>query len=97
MKNDEEIVQSLIAGGLVGATLGALLSKNKEEDVLLGAIAGAALLATYKASELAKQSNLPMYVEENDILYMIHPNGEKLFIKKIEKANNKLPKSFKLK
>ena len=31
MKSDEEILQSLIAGGLIGAALGALLSKNRED------------------------------------------------------------------
>ncbi len=97
MKKDDEIVQSLIAGGLIGAALGALLSKKKEDGATLGAIAGAALLATFKASEQAKQSNLPMYVEEDTNLYRVHPNGEKVFIKKIVKPNHKLPKRFKLK
>lgn len=97
MKNDEEILESLIAGGLIGAALGALLSKNKEEGATLGALAGAAILATFKANEKAMQTNLPMYVEENGNLYQIQPGGIKKFIRKIDKPSVKLQEHFKLK
>ncbi len=97
MKNDEEIIQSLIKGGFVGAFLGALLSKNKEEGATLGALAGAAILATYKANEQAMQANVPMYVEENGSLYLLQPDGTKTFIRKIEKPADTLPQHFKLK
>lgn len=81
MKNDEEIFQSLIAGGIVGASLGALLSGGSRGQVtILGAIAGAAILATYKANEKALQTNLPMYAEENGSLYQIQADGKKNFI-----------------
>lgn len=43
MKKDAEILQSLIAGGLIGATLGAMLTKKGSEGTALGAIAGAVL------------------------------------------------------
>lgn len=97
MKNDDEILQSLIAGGLIGAALGALVSKNKEEGATLGALAGAAILATFKANEKAMQANVPMYVEEDGNLYLIEPGGNKIFIQKIEKPSVTLPNSFKLK
>ena len=97
MKNDEEIIQSLIVGGLVGATLGALVSKDKEEGNILGAVAGAALLATFKANEKAMQTNVPMYVEENGSLYQIESGGNKKFIKKLDKPTVKLQEHFKLK
>jgi hypothetical protein len=97
MKNDDEILQSLIAGGLIGAALGALVLKTKEDGATLGAIAGAAILATFKASEKAKETNIPMYVEENGILFHIQQDGTKQFIRTIDKPLKKLPQNFKLK
>jgi hypothetical protein len=97
MKSDNEILDSLIAGGLIGAALGALLSKNKEEGSVLGAMAGAAILATYKANEKASAMKIPMYVEENGNLFQIQPDGSKHFIRKLEKPGIKLNEHFKLK
>ena len=97
MENDEEILQSLIAGGLIGAALGALISKNKEEGTTLGALAGAAILATFRANEKAMQTNVPMYIEENGNLYQIKDGGIKTLIRKIKKPAVKLPQHFKLK
>jgi hypothetical protein len=96
MKNDEEIIQSLIAGGLIGAALGVLLSKNKEEGATLGALAGAAILATFKANEKAMRMNIPMYVEEDGNLY-IKSGGTKKLVRKIDKPSVKLQGRFKLK
>ena len=97
MENDEEIMQSLIAGGLIGAALGALVSKNKDEGATLGALAGAAILATFRANEKSMQTNLPMHVEENGSLYQVQSGGVRKFIRKIDKTSVKLPKNFKLK
>ena len=97
MKNDEEIIKSLIKGGFVGAFLGALLSKDKEEGASLGALAGAAILATYKANELAMKANVPMYVKENGSLFLLQPDGSKTFIRQIDKSGEALPQHFKLK
>jgi hypothetical protein len=96
MQTDDEILESLIAGGLIGAALGALVSKNKKEGAELGAIAGAAILATYKASLKAREMQIPMYVEENGDLLQIQKDGTKKFIRKIEKPTIKLDKHFKL-
>ena len=96
MKNDAEIVELLIKRGVVGATLGALLTKNNGEG-MAGALAVAAILATYKASEKAVETRVPMYVEENGSLYMTQPDGIKKFIRKIEKPGITLQQNFKLK
>ncbi|MEO7312257.1 MAG: glycine zipper 2TM domain-containing protein [Chitinophagaceae bacterium] len=96
MKNDEEILQSLIAGGLIGAALGALVSNNKEEGATLGALAGAVLLATFKANEQAMKSNIAMYVQEGGSLFEIQPGGTKQFVKEIKKNSATLPQHFKL-
>lgn len=97
MKSDEEIIKSLIAGGIIGAGLGALIfQKNKDEGAILGALAGAAILATYKANEAARKMQLPMYIEEDNILYEIKADGSKHFVKNIEKSTKKLDQKFKL-
>lgn len=97
MKNDNEIIEALLLGGIIGATLGALASKNEENGAILGALAGATLLATFRANEKALESNLPMYVEENGKLYKIQANGIKEFVREIEKPKIKLQKHFILK
>jgi hypothetical protein len=38
-----------------------------------------------------------MYVEENNVIYEILPDGSKNFIRNIEKPSQQLPKHFKLK
>jgi len=96
-KNDENIFQSLIAGGLIGAALGALISKDKEEGVTIGALAGAVILATYKANEQAQKTNLPVYVEQDSKLFEIQPGGNKRFIKNIPKPKITPNEYFKLK
>ena len=97
MKNDEEIMESLIAGGLIGAALGALLSKNNGDQTMLGALDVATILATFKANEKAMKMNIPMYMEENGNIYQVQTGGIKKFIRKIDKPSLKLPQHFKLK
>ena len=97
MKNDEEMMESLIAGGLIGAALGALLSKNNGDQIMLGALAVATILATFKANEKAMKMNIPMYMEENGNIYQVQTGGIKKFIRKIDKSSLKLPQHFKLK
>lgn len=97
MKKDEEIIESLIAGGLIGAALGALLSNKKDEGATIGALIGAAILGTYKANEKANESHLPMVIEEKGKLYQINADGTKKYLRDIEKPSVKLQERFKLK
>lgn len=96
-RQDEKILESLIAGGIIGASLGAIISRNnKGAGTLLGAIAGAAMLASYRASEEAKKTGISLILEENDDLYEVYSNGTKKFIKHLPKSNKILPKKFTL-
>ncbi|MCX6324921.1 MAG: hypothetical protein NTZ41_12010 [Sphingobacteriales bacterium] len=97
MNDDSTTIDSLIKGGLIGAALGALLSKDKDEGALMGALLVAAISATLKAGEEAQKTNVPVYVEENGMLYKSGPNGKKRLIKKIKKPAGNLPERFKLK
>jgi hypothetical protein len=50
-KNDETTIRSFIAEGVVGAVLGAIILGNGRKRSSIGALAGAVILATYKAFE----------------------------------------------
>jgi hypothetical protein len=95
--SNEDSIKSLVAGGLIGAALGALLSKDKEDGSIIGALLGAAFSATLAANQEAKKTNVPVYIEENGKLYAVEPGGKKVFLKDIKKPATKLPNKFKLK
>lgn len=80
-KQDEEMLQSLITGGLIGAFIGGLISEKKGEGAILGAIAGSAALATYKAHLQAKELDIPIVIVEDNKLYEVYPDGTKKFMK----------------
>ena len=96
--SDEDLLESLLQGGLIGAGLIALLSNQEkaEENISIGAIVGAAILASYKANLNAKKTNLPVYEKQGNSIFAIYPDGTKKFLKKIEPINIKIPSRFKL-
>lgn len=96
MNTEKKIIEELIVGGVLGASLGAVISKNKDRGIAIGAIAGAALFATYKAYESAKKANQKIIFEENGVIYEDN-NGELIPIKTIEKKTLEVKKSYKLK
>lgn len=96
MQDDNEIFESLLIGGVIGAALGALITNNKSGSSL-GAIAGAAILASYAANEKARKTNIPLLIKENNTLYEIKSDGSKRFIKSIPQNKKHLPKKFTLK
>jgi hypothetical protein len=96
MKSSKTSMDSLIAAGLIGASLGAFLSNDKEEGAVIGAILGAAISATTKASIEARKTQLPQMVEEHGALYEIDVNGEKRLVKNLNKTTRLLPDQFQL-
>jgi hypothetical protein len=96
MKSSKTSMDSLIAAGLIGASLGAFLSNDKEEGAVIGAILGAAISATAKASIEARKTQLPQMVEEHGALYEIDVNGEKRLVKNLNKTSRLLPDQFQL-
>ncbi len=97
MDNTKDTIETLIAGGVLGTAIGALLSKDKEEGAVIGALLGAAIAATAKASEDAKKTTIPQLIKEGENLYEVNAKGEKRFIKKLKKNMTPLPLQFKLK
>ncbi|MBL8677298.1 MAG: hypothetical protein JNJ47_07795 [Alphaproteobacteria bacterium] len=90
------MVGDLVAAGVIGAALGALISdkKNRGENSLLGAIAFIAIMASLKAGEKAKRSSLSTIVEEDDAIYKVSSSGKRKFIKQIDKEKRKVRENF---
>lgn len=97
MNEENTTMELLIKGGQISVALGASLSQDKEDGVIIGALLGAAISATVRANNEAQKTNVSVYVEEDGNLYEISPSGNKKYIKKIEKPSVKLPQQFKLK
>jgi hypothetical protein len=96
MSQEDDIIKSLIAGGIIGAGLGALLTGDKR-GTTLGAIAGAALLATLKASQEAESRHFPMYVVENDALYEVQPDGSRVLVRSFDRKKRHYNSNYTLK
>ena len=94
-KNKDEIIEDALAGGLIGAALGALLT-GKSKDTLVAALLGAAIGASVKALDEAKENNLPVLIEENGVLYELNPNGKKKFIKRLKRTSRNIPPNFQI-
>ncbi|TAF78140.1 MAG: hypothetical protein EAZ53_00010 [Bacteroidetes bacterium] len=77
---DKEIIEKLVLGGVIGAAMGALATENSK-GAIIGAIAGAAIVSSYHASQRAKESDLPRMLVENNQLFEVHKSGERIFIK----------------
>jgi hypothetical protein len=92
----ETTIDALIKGGLIGAFIGAVLLKDKEEGAFIGALLGAVISATQKANEEAQKTNVDVIVEEDGNLFRIEPSGQKHFIRKLKKPNRSFPESFQL-
>lgn len=94
-KNKDEIIEGALAGGLIGAALGALLT-GKSKDSLAAALLGAAIGASVNALDEAKENNLPVLIEENGFLYELGPDGKKKQIKKLKRFNKSIPSRFEI-
>lgn len=97
MLNQDKTIDSLVSGGLIGAALGMLLSKDKEEGMIIGGLLGAAITATMKANQEARKTNIPVYIKENGKIFAVDASGNKRFIKNIEKPIGIFSGQFKLK
>ena len=93
----DDSLKRLIASGLIGAAIGAVLSKDKEEGAVIGALLGAAFSATLMANEKAQKGGQPVLIAENNKLYIKKSNGEKIFLKELPTATKKWEQKFNLK
>ena len=96
MKNNNELLEAAIFGGLIGAALEALIQGNNK-NTGLGLIAGAVISASLKANEEALKTNIPLILKENNTLYEVNSNGSKRIIRKLPRNYKHIPKKFTLK
>jgi outer membrane lipoprotein SlyB len=95
VNNEKKIFQSLINNGFIGSAMGYILT-GKEKATALGTLAGTVILSALKANENAQKTNMPLVVEEDNVLYEVNAKGEKRFIKNILKPTIIIPNKFKL-
>ena len=93
--NKNEIIENALAGGVIGAALGALLT-GKSKGALASAIVGAAIGASIKALREARKTNIPVLYEDNRVIYRLYPNGDREFVKNLEKQEIEIPQKFSL-
>lgn len=96
MGNDDKLLEAAIAGGLIGLALEALISGNGKNSGI-GMVAGAVISASIKANENAVKTNIPLVLEENNVLYEIYPDGTKKILKQLPKSKINVPKKFTMK
>jgi len=96
MKNEEKTIENLIAGGIIGAALGALLTNDKKGTVL-ASLAGAAIFSSFTAHEKALKTNLPVLVKEGNAIYEVRSNGSKKLVKKLPAKAKNIPSKITLK
>lgn len=97
MSINADSLEKLIEGGLIGAALGALLAKDKEEGAAIGALLGAAFSSTLEANKAALQTDKPVLIAEDGKLYRLYPNGDREFVKNLPRSNRKWPAKLNLK
>lgn len=96
MKKEDKTIENLIAGGIIGAGLGALLTSDKK-STMLAALAGAAIFSSFNAHEKALKTNLPVLVKEGDAIYEVRSDGSKKLIKKLPARSKNIPNKITLK
>jgi len=94
-KNKDEIIEGALAGGIIGAALGAFLT-GKGRNTIVSALVGAAIGASVKARKEAQSLNVPIMYEEEGEVYLIHPDGRKEYIKTKETRKGSIPRKFSL-
>jgi hypothetical protein len=97
-EKDQETLDSLIKGSLLGAGLTALLKSGKAdgEDLAVGALLGAALVAAFQASQRAEKTDVPVLIQEGESLFWKHADGKKVLYKHLPKAKYTSQSKFKL-
>lgn len=88
--NKDEIIKNAIAGGTIGAALGAMLTGRSDRSVL-AAIVGAAIGASITAQLEAKKIEASVLYEIDGSIYRVYPDGTKEFIKDIPKSKKNIP------
>ena len=93
----DQSLKRLIANGMIGASIGAVFSRDKEEGAIIGALLGAVFTATQEANKQAELSNQQIFFVENNKLFIQKPNGDKVFLRDLPASTRHWDQNFKLK
>jgi len=93
MEQDNKIIKSFIAEGIISAALAALIM-DKSSDI--GLIASTAFFASLQAKENASKLGISRIIEKDHALYEVKPDGSDTLIKVLPKFTKTIPKTFKL-
>jgi hypothetical protein len=94
-KSRDQIIESALIGGAVGASLGAILT-GESKRTATAMLVGAAIGATIQAKQEAEAYNLSRLVEVDGKIYRIAPNGDKKLIKTITRSKVNIPDTFSI-
>lgn len=94
-KNKHEIIEGFLAGGLIGASLGAILTGKKKETIV-ASLVGAAIGASIIAQKEAESLTTPIMYEENGRIYKRYANGSIEFVKDLPKSRAVIPSTFSI-
>lgn len=92
MNQDVKIFEALITEGIIGPSLANII----KGETNAGKIANAVILATYKASQRAEKSNLPLIKVDKNRLFISNPNGTKKYLKLLPAKCKNVPSKFTL-
>lgn len=94
-KSKEDLIESALLLMAIGSALGSVLT-GKSRNTIAAAIAGAAIGASLKAIEEAKEISTPVMYEENGKIYKVYSDGKKEYVKTIKKSKVKVPSTFSI-
>ncbi|PJZ65480.1 hypothetical protein CH371_13940 [Leptospira wolffii] len=97
-QEDDQNLENIIAGGLLGAGLTTLLKNRKADstEIALGALLGAIVLSSINAKEKAKEHNQEVLIRRGDSLYRRLPNGREIFLKNLPPRRSNFPTEYDL-
>ncbi|TGM88669.1 hypothetical protein [Leptospira licerasiae] len=97
-QEDDKILENIIAGGILGASLTALLKERNTSntDIVLGALLGAVILASVNAKEKAKENNQDVLIRKGDDLYRKTPDGREIFLRRLPPRKSNFPTEYNL-
>ncbi|MEI1278942.1 hypothetical protein V6Z05_11500 [Leptospira venezuelensis] len=97
-QEDDKILENIIAGGLLGAGLTALLKDRKANntEIALGALLGAVVLASVNAKEKAKENNQDVLIRRGNELFRRTPDGREIFVRSLPPRRLNFPAEYDL-
>ncbi|EQA36363.1 hypothetical protein LEP1GSC047_3116 [Leptospira inadai serovar Lyme str. 10] len=97
-REDDKILENVIAGGILGTGLTALLKERKVNgtELALGALLGAIILASVNAKAKAREHNQDVLIRRGDSLFRKLPSGKEIFLRELPPRKSNFPRQYDL-